>query len=196
MGEGGGATVAKVAVVTGAASGIGLALVEGLLGDSTSVVMADVDEKRLGTEAARLRAQGADVLDAVVDVADPASVDDLARRTFDRFGRVDMLCNNAGTIAFGPAWELALADWDRVLRVNLLSVVNGIRSFVPIMRRSGDDGRIVNTASMAAFMQLGGVAPYVATKHAVVGRHCRVRIVDGNRATAGVPPQVRLPRRR
>jgi NAD(P)-dependent dehydrogenase (short-subunit alcohol dehydrogenase family) len=80
-----------------------------------------------------------------------------------------MLCNNAGTIAFGPAWELALADWERVLRVNLLSVVNGIRSFVPIMRRGGDDGRIVNTASMAAFMQLGGVAPYVATKHAVVG---------------------------
>jgi NAD(P)-dependent dehydrogenase (short-subunit alcohol dehydrogenase family) len=169
MGEGGRGAEAEVAVVTGAASGIGLALVEGLVGDGASVVMADIDESRLGSEAARLRAQGADVLDVVVDVAEPVSLDDLAQRTFDRFGRVDMLFNNAGTIAFGVVWELELANWDRVLRVNLLSVVHGIRSFVPIMRASGDDGRIVNMASMAAFMQLGGVSPYVATKHAVVG---------------------------
>ena len=159
----------RVAVVTGAAAGIGLALAESLIAEGASVVMADVDGERLGQEAARFRSAGAEVLDVAVDVGDPEAMEDLARRTVERFRRVDVLCNNAGTIAFGPVWEIDLADWDRVLRVNLLSVVHGARSFVPLMRDSGDDGYIVNTASMAAFMQLGGVAPYVATKHGVVG---------------------------
>lgn len=159
----------RVAIVTGSAGGIGLALVEGFLADGARVVMADIDGERLATEAGRLRSEGGDVLDLPVDVGDPAALDDLAEQCATRFGRADVLCNNAGTIAFGPVWEMDLADWDRVLRVNLLSVVHGCRSFVPLMRESGDDGYIVNTASMAAFMQLGGVAPYVATKHGVVG---------------------------
>jgi NAD(P)-dependent dehydrogenase (short-subunit alcohol dehydrogenase family) len=159
----------RVVVVTGAAAGIGLALVESFIADGASVVMADIDTKLLRAEAARLRDAGAEVLDLPVDVGDPAAVDQLAQSAADRFGKVDVLCNNAGTIAFGPSWELDLADWDRVLRVNLLSVVHGIRSFVPLMRAGGDDGHIVNISSMAAFMQLGGVAPYIATKHAVVG---------------------------
>lgn len=158
-----------VAVVTGAAAGIGLALVESYVADGARIVMADFDAPRLRSEAARLRASGAEVLDIAVDLGDAAAVDELAQRSVDRFGRIDVLCNNVGTIAFGPTWEIDLADWDRVLRVNLLSVVNGIRSFVPIMRAGGDDGHVVNTASMAAFMQLGGASPYVATKHAVVG---------------------------
>ena len=159
----------RVAVVTGAAAGIGLALAEGFLAAGARVVMADIDGDRLGREASRLRLAGAELLEARVDVGDPQAVDDLARRTVERFGRVDVLCNNAGTIAFGPVWELDLAEWYRVVRVNLLSVVHGVRSFVPVMRANGDDGYIVNIASMAAFMQLGGVSPYVATKHAVVG---------------------------
>jgi NAD(P)-dependent dehydrogenase (short-subunit alcohol dehydrogenase family) len=159
----------RVAVVTGAAAGIGLALVESFVADGARVVMADINDAKLGVEAERLRGAGADVLDVVVDVGDPSAVDELAARSADVFGRVDVLCNNAGTVAFGPTWELDLAEWDRVLRVNLLSVIHGVRSFVPLMRASGDDGHIVNTASMAAFMQFGGVAPYIATKHAVVG---------------------------
>lgn len=159
----------RVAVVTGAAAGIGLALVESFVADGASVVMADIDAPLLQAEAARLRDTGAEILDIAVDVGDAAAVNRLAQRTARRFGRVDVLCNNAGTIAFGPTWEVDLAEWDRVLRVNLLSVVHGIRSFVPLMRAGGDDGHIVNTASMAAFMQFGGVAPYIATKHAVVG---------------------------
>jgi NAD(P)-dependent dehydrogenase (short-subunit alcohol dehydrogenase family) len=159
----------RVAVVTGAAAGIGLALVESFVADGARVVMADLDETRLHAEAARLRGSGAEVLDIAIDVGDAAAVDELAERSADRFGRVDVLCNNAGTIAFGSAWELDLTDWDRVLRVNLLSVVHGIRSFVPVMRASGDNGHIVNIASMAAFLQIGGASPYIATKHAVVG---------------------------
>jgi NAD(P)-dependent dehydrogenase (short-subunit alcohol dehydrogenase family) len=159
----------RVAVVTGAAGGIGLALVKSFLADGAVAVMADIDEERLGVEAERLRGAGHEVLDVRTDVGEQAELDELAQRTAAGFGRVDVLCNNAGTIAFGPAWELDLADWERVLRVNLLSVVHGIRSFVPIMRESGDDGHVVNTASMAAFLQLGLVSPYVATKHAVVG---------------------------
>jgi len=158
-----------VAVVTGAAAGIGLALAESYVADGARIVMADFDAPRLHSEAARLRASGAEVLDISVDLGDAAAVDELAQRSVDHFGRIDVLCNNVGTIAFGPTWEIDLADWDRVLRVNLLSVVNGIRSFVPVMRAGGDDGHVVNTASMAAFMQLGGASPYVATKHAVVG---------------------------
>jgi NAD(P)-dependent dehydrogenase (short-subunit alcohol dehydrogenase family) len=156
-------------VVTGAASGIGLALIESFVADGAGVVMADIDGPRLGLEADRLRGAGADVLDVIVDVGDQAAVDELARQAADRFGRVDVLCNNAGSIAFGPAWELDVEEWERVVRVNLLSVVHGIRSFVPLMRSGADDGHIVNTSSTAAFMQLGRVSPYIATKHAIVG---------------------------
>lgn len=159
----------RVAVVTGAASGIGLALAESFASDGADVVMADINADRLRVEADRLQAAGTNVLDAIVDVGDPEAVDQLARRAVDRFGRVDILCNNAGSIAFGPAWEVELSEWARILQVNLLSVVHGIRAFVPVMRTSGDDGHILNTSSIAAFMQLGGVAPYVATKHGVVG---------------------------
>lgn len=169
-----------LAVVTGAASGIGLALVESFVSDGASVVMADIQGERLEGEADRLRATGATVFHHIVDVGDPAAVEEVAKRTADNCGRVDVLCNNAGSIAFGQAWELDLAEWHRVLDVNLLSVVHGVRSFVPLMRTSGDDGIIVNVASMAAFMQLGAVSPYVATKHAdsietVDDRFARVR---------------------
>ncbi len=159
----------RVAVVTGAASGIGRALAERFAAEGARVVVADIDGARLAEEAGRLRERGHQVLDVVTDVGSAAAVDHLAQRTVDHFGRVDVLCNNAGTIAFGSAWELEQADWDRVIETNLMSVVHGIRSFVPAMRSSGDDGHIVNTASMAAFLDLGIVSPYATTKHAVVG---------------------------
>jgi NAD(P)-dependent dehydrogenase (short-subunit alcohol dehydrogenase family) len=159
----------RVAVVTGAASGIGRALAERFAAEGALVVVADIDEPRLTAEAGRLRERGHKVLDVVTDVSSAAAVDHLAERTVDHFGRVDVLCNNAGTIAFGPAWELEQAEWERVVGINLMSVVHGIRSFVPAMRSSGDDGHIVNTASMAAFLDLGVVSPYATTKHAVVG---------------------------
>jgi NAD(P)-dependent dehydrogenase (short-subunit alcohol dehydrogenase family) len=131
--------------------------------------MVDVDERRLRIEAERLRQGGATIVDAHVDVGDSAAMEELAAEVAMRFGRLDVLCNNAGTLAYGTAWEIDLAEWERVVRVNLLAAVHGVRSFLPLMRSSGDDGQILNTASMAAFMQLGGVAPYIATKHAVVG---------------------------
>jgi NAD(P)-dependent dehydrogenase (short-subunit alcohol dehydrogenase family) len=132
-------------------------------------VVVDVDGEGLGVEAERLRQGGAAIIEAPVDVGDPVAMDELAAEVSVRLGRLDVLCNNAGTLTYGAVWDIDLVEWERVLRVNLLSVVHGVRSFVPIMRSSGDDGQILNTASMAAFMQFGGVAPYSATKHAVVG---------------------------
>jgi len=159
----------RVVVVTGAASGIGLALVDAFAGLGAQVVMADVDERRLGDESRRLRERGATVVDVVTDVSSRRDVDALADRTLSAFGRADVLVNNAGTIAFGPAWEIEPDDWERVIGVNLRSVVYATRAFVPRMRDNGDDGVIVNVASMAAFTTYASVAPYLTTKHAVVG---------------------------
>ena len=108
------------------------------------------------------------------DVADPASVDAAAEATFSAFGKVHILCNNAGVGALGGIDHIALDDWRWVLDVNLIGVVNGVRAFLPHMRAHGEGGHIVNTASMAGMVnsrQAGGqgFAPYPATKYAVVG---------------------------
>ena len=161
--------VGRVAVVTGAASGIGLALTEAFLGAGTQVVMADFDGQRLAEQSERLRDGGAGPIDVVTDVSSWGDVEALAGRAVDAFGTVDVLVNNAGTIAFGVAWEIPLEDWERVIGVNLRSMIYGARAFVPHMRASGDDGVIINLASMAAFTTHGSIAPYVTTKHGVVG---------------------------
>ena len=121
--------------MTGAASGIGLALVEGLLSDGAAVVMADLDVQRLRVEADRLKERGNAVVDVPTDVGSSDDVLALAETTIREIGRVDILCNVAGTLAMGPAWEIPLSDWERVLRVNLLSVVHGIRAFVHCCER-------------------------------------------------------------
>jgi NAD(P)-dependent dehydrogenase (short-subunit alcohol dehydrogenase family) len=106
----------------------------------------------------------------VVDVADASSVDALAKATLDRFGAVHVVCNNAGIIRRGVrSWELPLEDWESVIRVNLFGVVHGMLTFVPILLESGEEGHIVNTASMAAVIAPPGIASYTATKHAVLG---------------------------
>lgn len=153
----------KVAVVTGAASGIGLALAHRFQGEGMKLVLADLDE-------AGLAAAGwtEDVLMVATDVADPKAVEELARRAEQRFGAVHLLCNNAGvTRHTGQAvWELSHEDWSRLISVNLLGVVNGLRAFVPRMLAHGEEGHIVNTASLAGL--LSGCGAYAATKHAVV----------------------------
>ncbi len=156
----------RVAVVTGAASGIGLGLVQRLLAEGMSVVMADVELGALEAAAEPLLVQGLSVLPVQTDVSDAEAVDRLAERTLDAFGAVHLVCNNAGVTTNGRAWELGLEDWRWVIDVNLWGVIHGIRTFVPLLVEQGE-GHVVNTSSMAGVGILNNLAPYLASKHAV-----------------------------
>ena len=156
--------------------------------------MADLDVRRLRVEADRLREGGNAVVDFPTDVGSSDDVLALAETTIKEFGRVDILCNVAGTLAMWPAWEIPLPDCERVLRVNLLSVVHGIRAFVPLLRAHGDRGYIVNTASTAAFETIGSIAPYTASKHAVVGLS-EVLLADLKAVGSGIGVSVLRPGR-
>jgi NAD(P)-dependent dehydrogenase (short-subunit alcohol dehydrogenase family) len=157
-----------VAVVTGAGSGIGLALATRFAAAGLSVVLADIDAAAAAVAAADLESSGASVLAAEVDVADPDSVQALAEMTMSQFGKVNVLCNNAGVSGGGPSWEIPLDEWRWTVDVNLYGVVYGIHHFVPHIIASGG-GHVVNTASMAGLVAAPGMGPYNATKHAVVG---------------------------
>jgi NAD(P)-dependent dehydrogenase (short-subunit alcohol dehydrogenase family) len=157
----------KVAVVTGAASGIGRALAERFGAEGMKLVLADVEEKTLGETAEALAKAGASVLAVKTDVSQAAAVDALAARTLETFGAAHVICNNAGVAVGGLSWERSLADWEWVIGVNLWGVIHGVRAFMPILLRQGE-GHIVNTASVAGVMTGPGLGPYCATKHAVV----------------------------
>jgi NAD(P)-dependent dehydrogenase (short-subunit alcohol dehydrogenase family) len=159
----------RVAVVTGAASGIGRALALELAAAGSDVVLADVDEAALDDALVAVRASGVDAERIVVDVADARAVDGLAAATVERFGRVDVLCNNAGVSTFNLMKDQTLDDWRWVFDVNLWGVVNGLQSFMPILRRQGTPAHVVNTASIAGLMSgIAFIGPYAATKVAVV----------------------------
>jgi NAD(P)-dependent dehydrogenase (short-subunit alcohol dehydrogenase family) len=156
----------RTAVVTGAASGIGLALCERFAAEGMRVVMADVDRDRLATAAERV---GGDVVAVPTDVSRWDSVEELARRTHERFGTVHVLCNNAGVQRPGPVWELAPEEWDWLLAVNLGGVFHGVRAFVPAMIAHGEGAHIVNTASIGGLLPFPQLAAYTASKYGVVG---------------------------
>ena len=158
----------KVAVVTGAASGIGLALTERFAADGMKVVMADVEEARLAGEATRLGRDGADVLAVLCDVSRPEDVAALAEQAVDHYGAVHVLCNNAGVGPAGPMLATTPADWQWTVGVNLLGVAYGVTTFAPLMVTQGF-GHIVNTASEAGLVTTSLLGMYCATKHAVVG---------------------------
>jgi len=157
----------NVAVITGGASGIGLAVAEQLLARGMRLVLADIDEPKLRNVESRLTEAGGDVAGVICDTASADSVTALAEATLERFGGAHLLFNNAGIAGVGDAWGGPLELWDRVIDINLCGVVHGIRAFLPMMTEQGS-GHIVNTASMAGLMGLPGAAPYNATKHAVV----------------------------
>jgi len=157
----------KVAVVTGAANGIGRAMAHTFAEAGMKVVLADLESVAVESAAADLRAQGHLVEACVTDVSDPASVDHLAEVALRVFQDVHVICNNAGVNRFAPFWELSLEDWQWIMGVNFWGVLNGIRSFLPHMRLRGD-GHIVNTASMAVLMVRSGSAPYTASKFGVL----------------------------
>ncbi|WP_427923312.1 SDR family NAD(P)-dependent oxidoreductase [Streptomyces sp. cg40] len=161
----------QVAVVTGAASGIGLAMARRFAADGLKVVLADVEEGALDKAAADLRADGADVYARVVDVGVRQQVLDLAESAYDTYGAVHVLCNNAGvgSGAEGRMWEHEPNDWQWAFAVNVWGVFHGIQAFVPRMIKSNQPGHVVNTSSGD-----GGIAPlptasvYAVTKAAVV----------------------------
>ncbi len=158
----------KVAVVTGAASGIGRALAERCAKEGMKVVLADIEEQALLQVSQELATQGAQTLALPTDVSQAGEVETLARKAFETYSAVHLLFNNAGVGAGKTAWESTLADWEWVLGVNLYGVVHGIRSFVPRMLESGAEGYIVNTSSMAGLTTSPGLSVYTASKHAVV----------------------------
>ncbi|HWM23127.1 MAG TPA: SDR family NAD(P)-dependent oxidoreductase [Ilumatobacteraceae bacterium] len=158
----------KVAVVTGAASGIGLGMAQRFAAEGMRVVMADVERNALQASVDELAATGADVIAAPTDTSVFDEVDALASRTLDRFGAVHVLCNNAGVGSRGlPFRELPLRDFEWVLGVNLWGVIHGLHAFLPHLRLQ-DEGHIVNTASVSALYHLPSMAPYNASKAAVL----------------------------
>ncbi len=157
----------RVAVITGAASGIGLALSRRLGSDGMCVMMADLDETMLTAAVEGLAADGIQAAATVTDVSDPDSVDALAEATLKHFGAVHVVCNNAGVSRGGPSWQVPLATWNWTMGVNLFGIVHGIRSFVPHLIAQGE-GHVVNTASIAGLLTEPWGCPYSATKHAAV----------------------------
>ena len=158
----------KVAVVTGAASGIGLALATRFAQDGMKLVLADIEEGPLTTAQAQIAALGVETMSMRVDVGAEVQVNALADAVFARFGKVHVVCNNAGVAApvlMTAAWEAPMATWQWILNVNLMGVLHGVRAFVPRMLAGGEEGHIVNTASVAGL--LTGANPYHVSKHGV-----------------------------
>ena len=158
----------RTAVVTGAASGIGLALAQRFAAEGMRVALADVEEAPLAEAARALKARGAEVLAVPTDVSSAEDVAALARKTLAAFGAVHIVCNNAGVFTGGLSWEAPLADYDWVLGVNTWGVIHGIRTFVPILLEQDTEGHIVNTSSMAGVTTIPYAAIYHMSKHAVL----------------------------
>jgi NAD(P)-dependent dehydrogenase (short-subunit alcohol dehydrogenase family) len=155
----------KVAVITGAGSGIGRELAWACARDGASVVLADIDEAGLAETAAQISTAA---LTVRCDVSKGADLERLADATYAKFGAAHLLVNNAGVAVCGPAWSATLEDWKWVLDINLMGVVHGVRAFVPRMLAAGQEGHVVNTASVAGLLSLPGSAVYCVSKHAVV----------------------------
>jgi NAD(P)-dependent dehydrogenase (short-subunit alcohol dehydrogenase family) len=159
----------RVAVITGAASGIGRGLARRCAKEGMQVVLADIEEAVLAEAEAELRAIGAPVLPVVTDVAKAGDVEALARKTLETFGAVHLLCNNAGVGLVRSVWESTVADWTWVLGVNLWGVIHGLRVFVPIMLKQAGKGHIVNTSSISGLIVgPGSSSTYNVSKHGIV----------------------------
>lgn len=159
----------KTAFVTGGASGIGLALGRAFVEAGMNVILADIETDALEAAVESLRDSRSEVRGIVCDVSDPVSVERAAEATYQAFGNVHVVCNNAGVAAAGGIDNISLDNWRWVLDVNLMGVLHGIRTFLPHIRAHGKGGHIVNTASMAGMDAGLGFSPYVASKFAVVG---------------------------
>jgi NAD(P)-dependent dehydrogenase (short-subunit alcohol dehydrogenase family) len=167
----------RVAVVTGAGGGIGRALAGAFGAAGSSVVLADVDADAVTGAADELEAVGVDVLALAVDVSDAAAVEALAAASVQRFGRVDLLCNNAGVSTFNLLADQTLDDWRWLLGVNLWGVVHGVHAFLPILRAQEHRSHVLNTSSMGGVMgPVPFIGPYQASKAAVVALSEALRV--------------------
>jgi NAD(P)-dependent dehydrogenase (short-subunit alcohol dehydrogenase family) len=158
----------KVAVITGAASGIGRGIAERCVREGMKVVLADIDEADLAKAETDLKTAGGTVLGVRTDVSKRSDVEQLARQALDAFGQVHLLFNNAGVAAGGAPWEATWNDWEWVIGVNLWGVIHGVKVFTPLMLAQNTECHIVNTSSAAGLIAGRGSAPYAVTKHAVV----------------------------
>jgi NAD(P)-dependent dehydrogenase (short-subunit alcohol dehydrogenase family) len=158
----------RVAVVTGAGSGMGKAFALRFAAEGMKILAADIQDDALAATVASLSGDGHDVVGVRTDVSDPDSVRHLADAAFDRFGGVHVLCNNAGVEGYldGPIWAATPRDWEWTVGVNFWSVVHGVRAFVPRMLAAGEPGHVVNTCSMTSVVAAGNM--YAITKHAVL----------------------------
>lgn len=157
----------KVAVITGAASGIGWAVARRCAGEGMKLVLADIEQPRLEERAELLRAEGAAVHAVTCDVSDGAQVEALAAGAVSTYGAVHLVCNNAGVGGGGLLQDLTVKDWEWVLGVNLWGVIHGVRTFLPILLEQ-NDGHIVNTASVAGLFAAPFMGPYSVSKFGVV----------------------------
>lgn len=157
-----------VAVVTGAGSGIGEGLARAAAGLGMKVVLADIASERIERVAGEIRAAGGAALPVTTNVADAASVEALAAATREHFGDLRLLVNNAGIELAGRSWDLPAAAWERALRVNVLGVIHGVRSFVPRMIEHGAPAYVANLSSLAGVSMAAWEAPYFVSKHAVL----------------------------
>lgn len=159
----------RVAVVTGAASGIGRAMAETFINAGMKVVLSDVDEASLEQTVKALKADGATVLGVAADVSQASQVAALADKTVQAFGTPHILCNNAGVnCTRSNSWDIPLEGWQWVLGVNLMGVIHGIQSFLPLMLEQQVEGHIVNTASLFGLANNFLTTPYCVSKHAVI----------------------------
>lgn len=176
----------SVAVITGAAGGIGAGLARHAASQGMKLVLADWDADALNSVADSLTT---DVIAVPTDVRDEAAVQALAEAAYDKFGAVDLLFNNAGVLSSGLTWEIDAATWQRSLDVNIGGVTNVIRAFIPRMIKAGTPSRIINTSSLGGFLTSPFMAPYTATKFAIVGIS---EALAGDLAATGSNVQVSL----
>jgi len=153
----------KVAVVTGAAGGMGRGIAEVLLEAGMQLVIADVDDDTLSRTAAELGVTG-----YRIDVSSSEDMERLARQVIDRFGAVHVVCNNAGVGPVGNISDLTLADWRWMLDINLWGVIHGVHAFLPLLERNAEGGNIINTSSMSGLLPGPQFGPYTVSKYGVV----------------------------
>jgi NAD(P)-dependent dehydrogenase (short-subunit alcohol dehydrogenase family) len=158
----------KTAFVTGAASGIGFAMARAFGREGMSVVISDIDAAALDAAGEQLAQEQVRVAKVQCDVGERAAMQQAAEQAVAAFGKVHLVCNNAGVAVGGPFGEVRPADWDWIFQINVDGVRNGVEAFTPLIRSHGEGGHFVNTSSMAGFLSAPGLEVYAATKHAVV----------------------------
>ncbi len=159
----------KVAFITGGASGLGLAMARSFTGAGMKVAIADIQDDALEAAREEFSDSNAEVIVLKVDVTDRDAMEQAARDTREAFGKVHVLCNNAGVALTGNISEMSYKDWDWVMKVNLDGVINGMVAFVNLIKSHGEGGHIVNTASMAGQLGMENLSVYNTAKFAVVG---------------------------